>query len=60
MNMRNQNFGGVVVIVGIIGTMMLVAFATLGGLMAVPMFEKRKNVMYAPQPPYGGPRSGYR
>lgn len=53
---------GALVIVGIFGTLMLVAFAIVGGLLAVPMFEKRRNALSAPPPPqsYGGGAGGYR
>ena len=60
---RDGSFGGVLMLVGIFGTMMLVAFATAGGLLAVQMFEKRRSGMSVPPPPppsYGGPTGGYR
>lgn len=53
---------GAVAIVGIFGTLMLVAFAIGGGILAVQMFEKRVSGMNAPPPPpppppmYGGYR----
>jgi hypothetical protein len=53
------NVGGVLVVVGIFGTLMLVGFAVAGGLLAVPMFEKRKSGPNAP-PPYGSSAGGYR
>ncbi|HEY8225839.1 MAG TPA: hypothetical protein VIG25_11205 [Pyrinomonadaceae bacterium] len=41
---------------GIILAVCLVIFATLGGLVGIPLFEKRKaNVMPPPPPPAGGP-----
>lgn len=53
------NVSGALIVVGIIGTLMLVTFSILGGLLAVPMFEKRRNAPTMPPPPpaYGG---GYR
>jgi hypothetical protein len=53
------NVSGALIVVGIIGTLMLVTFSILGGLLAVPMFEKRRNTPSGPPPPpaYGG---GYR
>jgi hypothetical protein len=53
------NVSGALIVVGIIGTLMLVTFSILGGLLAVPMFEKRRNTPTMPPPPpaYGG---GYR
>jgi hypothetical protein len=54
----NDGTLGAVAIVGIFGTLMLVGFAIVGGVVAVPMFEKRKSAMSAPPPPppppYGG------
>lgn len=42
---------------------LLVAFATIGGMLAVPLFEKRKGdaASMAPPPPpsFGGPTGGY-
>lgn len=54
---------GAVAIVGVFGTMMLVLFSILGGLLAVPLFEKRAGAQSAPPPPpqsYGGGAGGYR
>jgi hypothetical protein len=56
---EDGSYGGVMVVVGIFGTLMLVGFAVAGGLLAVPMFEKRKSGPNAP-PPYGGSAGGYR
>ena len=44
------------VISGILGAVFLAVLATLGGLIAVPIFEKRKNGAVPPPPPqnYGG------
>lgn len=43
-----------------IGVILLVAFATIGGLIGVAILEKRKGSMGAPPPPnYGGTTSGY-
>lgn len=52
---------GAVAIVGVFGTLMLVAFAIGGGILAVQIFEKRLSGMNAPPPPppppmYGGYR----
>lgn len=45
------------------GALLLVVFATVGGLLGVPIFEKRKNDAGAPPPPtgFGGgtPGGGY-
>jgi hypothetical protein len=45
---------------GIIWAIMLTIFSTLGGLIAVPIFEKRKGGPGVPPPPqnYGGPQGG--
>lgn len=57
---------GALAIVGVFGTLMLVGFAIVGGLLAVPIFEKRRSgVSAAPPPPppppsYGGGAGGYR
>lgn len=54
---------GAVAIVGVFGTMMLVIFSILGGLLAVPLFEKRSsgtNVPPLPPQSYGGGAGGYR
>ncbi|MBD0324783.1 MAG: hypothetical protein ICV68_00030 [Pyrinomonadaceae bacterium] len=56
---QDGSIGGVLVVVGIFGSLMLVAFAVVGGLLAVPLFEKRKSGPNA-QPPYGGAAGGYR
>ncbi|HEY0006661.1 MAG TPA: hypothetical protein VGB17_17900 [Pyrinomonadaceae bacterium] len=42
------------------GFLMVVVFATIGGLIAVPIFEKRKGGPDAPPPPpsFGGPAGG--
>jgi len=44
------------VISGILGAVFLAVLATLGGLIAVPLFEKRKDGAVPPPPPqnYGG------
>lgn len=56
------NVSGALIVVGIIGTLMLVTFSILGGLLAVPLFEKRRNAPGVPPPPtaYGGGAGGYR
>jgi hypothetical protein len=55
---------GAVAIVGVFGTLMLVVFSVLGGLLAVPIFEKRRMALpTAPPPPppsYGGGTGSYR
>lgn len=45
---------------GIIGAICLAIFATLGGLLSIPIFEKRKGGPGAPPPPqnYGGGQQG--
>lgn len=55
------SFSGALVIVGIFGTLLLVAFAVGGGLLAVPLFEKRGragSIQPPPPPTYG--TGGYR
>lgn len=44
----------------LIGFVVVVIFATLGGLIGVPIFEKRKGGPMAPPPPqgFGGPQGG--
>jgi hypothetical protein len=46
---------------GIFLAILLVIFSTLGGLIAVPIFEKRKGGPGMPPPPpgFGGPQGGY-
>ena len=39
---------------GIIGAIFLVIFSTIGGLLAIPIFEKRKAGAPPPPPSYGG------
>ncbi len=56
---EDGSVGGVLVVVGIFGTLMLVGFAVAGGLLAVPMFEKRRSGPNNQQP-YGGGAGGYR
>lgn len=54
---------GALAIVGVFGTLMLVAFGIAGALLAVPLFEKRTSAANAPPPPpptYGSGASGYR
>jgi hypothetical protein len=52
---------GALAIVGIFGTLVLVAFAIAGAVLAVPLFEKRPSNMNVPppSPPYAG-GGGYR
>ncbi|MDX6692524.1 MAG: hypothetical protein QOF02_127 [Blastocatellia bacterium] len=59
---KEGDLGGTLVGVGIIGSLMLVAFSIVGGLLAVPLFEKRRNAAIAPPPPptYGSGTGGYR
>lgn len=62
----NDGTLGALAIVGIFGTLTLVAFAIVGGLLAVKIFEKRGGAMNVPppppplSPPYGGTTGGYR
>jgi hypothetical protein len=53
---------GALAIVGVFGTLMLVVFSIVGGLLAVQIFEKRTSRISAPPPPpsYGGGAGGYR
>jgi hypothetical protein len=53
---------GATLVRAIIGAICLTIFATIGGLIAVPIFEKRKGGPGAPPPPpqnYGGGGGGY-
>ena len=55
-------FSGVLLIIigGIIGAVILALLATLGGVIGVAIFEKRKGDGSAPPPPnYGGTPGGY-
>ena len=51
---------GRAIVGGIIGAILLTIFATIGGLISVPIFEKRKGGPGAPPPPqnYGGGQPG--
>ena len=56
----SQSTGGAI-LNGIFTAILLVIFATLGGLLGIPIFEKRKGPGGAPPPPpqnFGGP-GGY-
>ena len=62
----NPNFpiGGVVLLIvsGIIGFIIFVVLATLGGVLGIPIFEKRKGIGDAPPPPQdfgSGPGGSY-
>jgi hypothetical protein len=60
---KDGDLGGTMVVVGIFGSLMLVAFSIAGGLLAVPLFEKRRNAGNAAPPPpptYGSGTGGYR
>jgi hypothetical protein len=51
---------GQAIIGGLIGAILLTIFSTIGGLLSVPLFEKRKGGPAAPPPPpgFGGPQGG--
>ena len=56
--------GGVVLLIvgGIIGFIIFVVLATLGGVLGIPIFEKRKGIVDAPPPPQdfgSGPGGSY-
>jgi len=44
---------------GVIGAILLFVFAIIGGLIGVPLFEKRKASMPPPPPPAAGGVGGY-
>jgi hypothetical protein len=53
--------GGLLILGGfVIGSLCLIVLAVLGGLLAVPIFEKRKGQSVPPPPPqnFGGPGYG--
>jgi hypothetical protein len=55
MEAQGQSISGTI-IQGFIGALLLIVFAVVGGLIGVPLFEKRKaGVMAPPPPPQGGP-----
>jgi hypothetical protein len=47
------------IINGIIGAVLLIVFATIGGLIGIPIFEKRKSNLTPPPPPSTGGAGGY-
>jgi hypothetical protein len=60
----NLPIGGVVLLIigGIIGFVIFVVLATLGGVLGIPIFEKRKGTVDAPPPPQdfgSGPGGSY-
>ena len=60
----NLPIGGVVLLIigGIIGFVIFVVLATLGGVLGIPIFEKRKGTVAAPPPPQdlgSGPGGSY-
>jgi hypothetical protein len=52
---------GAAILSGILFAFFILVFSTLGGLIAVPIFEKRKGGPGMPPPPpgFGGPQGGY-
>jgi hypothetical protein len=51
--------GTLLLVIGaLIGALCLLVLATLGGLLAIPLFEKRRPELPPPPPPTGGP-SGF-
>jgi hypothetical protein len=52
---------GAAILSGIVFAFFILVFSTLGGLIAVPIFEKRKGGPGMPPPPpgFGGPQGGY-
>jgi hypothetical protein len=56
--------GAFFAVTGLVGALTIIIFSVIGGLVGVPMFEKRKgfnpNVPPPPPPGYGGPMGGYR
>ena len=70
MEMQMRQFGSdfpltaivLLVITGIVGFVIFVVLSTIGGLIGVPIFEKRKGANDAPQPPQdfsAGPGGSY-
>jgi hypothetical protein len=52
--------GTLLLVVGaLFGAICLIILATLGGLLAIPIFEKRKDDMTPPPPNTGGPGGAY-
>lgn len=63
MAAQGSGIGGAI-LGGLIGGVLLIVFATVGGLIGVSIFEKRKGGAGAPPPPppaggFGGPGGGY-
>jgi hypothetical protein len=56
----NIPIGGVALLVigNLVGGVCLIVLATLGGLLAIPIFEKRKGDTTPPPPPGSGPVGG--
>ena len=52
--------GTLMLVVGsLLAAVGLIVLATLGGLLAIPIFEKRKDDAVPPPPPVGGVGGGY-
>jgi len=52
MEMQGESIAGAIV-QGFIGALLLIVFATIGGLIGIPLFEKRKGGPLPPPPPPG-------
>jgi hypothetical protein len=52
MEVQAQSISGAI-IQGFIGALLLVVFAVVGGLIGIPLFEKRKAGPMPPPPPPG-------
>ena len=50
MEMQGESIAGAIV-QGLIGAVLLVVFAVIGGLLGIPLFEKRKGGGAVPPPP---------
>ena len=52
--------GALLLVVGtLVGAICLIILSTVGGLLAIPIFEKRKDVVPPPPPSTGGVGGGY-
>jgi hypothetical protein len=56
MEMQGESIAGQIVF-GVIGAVLLVVFAIIGGLIGIPLFEKRKGGGAMPPPPPPAPGS---
>ena len=62
---NNLSAGAFFAVTGLVGALTIIVFSVIGGLVGVPMFEKRRggfnpNMPPPPPPGYSGPMGGYR